>query len=136
MPAWTDGTYSELVSWIDQIVEQQIAAAIKRGDMDTPEHLRGASLDLDTQRGDGWWAEQFVRKERSRLLRDDSLPERATRASAFWRAPTINELTGLITDANKWIVSVNQRLQPADRMDLFDPQEVIADWKPARKNDG
>lgn len=120
------------MSWIDQVVEQQIAAAIKRGEMDIPEHLRGASLDLDTQRGDGWWAEQFVRKERSRLLRDDSLPERAVRAAGFWRAPTLQDLTPLVAAANKWIVGVNQQLQPADQLPLFDPHEVIADWKLAR----
>ena len=123
------------MSWIDQIVEQQIAAAIKRGDLDTPEHLRGKPLDLDTQRGDGWWAEQFVRRERSRLLRDESAPERAARAATFWRAESPAALTALITDANKWVVSVNQQLQPADQLDLFDPSEVMADWRLARRPD-
>ena len=121
------------MSWIDQIVEQQIAAAIKRGELDTPEHLKGKPLDLDTQRGDGWWAEQFVRKERSRLLHDEALPERAQRAAAFWRAPSLAELTSQITGANKWIVGVNQQLQHADHLSLFDPTEVIADWHLARR---
>jgi hypothetical protein len=121
------------MSWIDQVVEQQIAAAIRRGELDTPEHLRGASLDLDTQRGDGWWAEQFVRKERVRLLREDSMPQRAARAAAFWRVPTVPLLLEQVADANKWIAGVNQQLQPADHLDLFVPREVIADWHLARR---
>ncbi len=121
------------MSWIDQIVEQQIAAAIKRGDLDTPAHLRGKPLDLDTQRSDGWWAEQFVRNERSRLLRDESMPERAKRAATFWRAESPADLTVLITNANSWTVGVNQHLRPADQLDLFDPSEVMADWRLARR---
>jgi len=123
------------VSWIDQIVEQQIAAAIARGDLETPTHLRGKTLDLDSQRGDGWWAEQFVRRERSRLLRDESLPERAQRAATFWRAESPAALTALVANANKWIVGVNQQLQPADHLDLFDPSEVMVDWRLARRRE-
>lgn len=121
------------MSWIDQIVEQQIAAAIKRGDLDTPLHLRGKPLDLDTQRGDGWWAEQFVRNERSKLLSDESVPERAQRAATFWRADSLADLTVLVTNANRWVVGVNQQLQAADRLDLFDPSEVMADWRLTRR---
>jgi hypothetical protein len=119
------------VSWIDRIVEQRIAEAIARGELDTPE-LRGASLDLDRQRNDGWWAEQLVRKERSRILREDSLPELATRRAAFWRAPTVPAMLELVADANKWIVGVNQRLLPADAMELFDPHEAVETWKTLR----
>ena len=115
--------------WIDRIVEQQIAEAMARGELDTPDHLRGKPLDLDTPRGDGWWAEQFVRKERSHLLREESQPERAIREAGFWRAATLQELTTRITEANKWIVGTNQRLLPADALALFDPADVVATWR-------
>jgi len=59
------------VSWIDNIVERRIAEAIARDEL-VPDHLKGADLDLDTQRPDGWWAEEFVRRERARLDADDS----------------------------------------------------------------
>ena len=118
-----------MVSWIDRIVEQQIAEAIKRGELDTPDRLKGKPLDLDTQRGDGWWAEQFVQRERSHVLREESLPERATRAAQFWRAGSTAELTALVTGANQWIARLNQRLRPEDALDLFDPREVADTWR-------
>ena len=120
------------MSWIDRIVEQQIAAAIHRGELDVPAHLVGKPLDLDTPRGDGWWAEQFVRNERSRLLHDESLSERAQLSATFWRAESLAALTDLVSGANKWIVGVNRRLQPVDQLQLFDPVEVMADWRLAR----
>lgn len=116
------------VSWIDHIVERQIAEAIARDELE-PAHLRGKPLDLDTRRGDGWWAEQFVRKERSRILREDSVPQRAALQPKFWRAATVHELTELVADANKWIVGINQQLLPADALALFDPRDTIATWK-------
>lgn len=117
------------MSWIDRIVEQQIAEAMQRGELDTPDRLKGKPLDLDTQRGDGWWAEQFVKRERSHLLREESLPERASRRAAFWRAPTPTALTELVTDANRWIAGLNQRLLPTDALELFDPREVTETWR-------
>ncbi|MGB8858781.1 MAG: DnaJ family domain-containing protein [Ilumatobacteraceae bacterium] len=121
------------MSWIDRIVEQQIASAIERGELDTPERLRGKPLDLDTQRGDGWWAEQFVRKERSHLLREESLPQRAALQAKFWHAATLPELTALVTEANRWVAGVNQRLLSADELPLFDPHEAIETWKAVRR---
>ena len=54
------------MSWIENVVERRIAEAIARDEL-VPEHLKGADLDLDTQRTEGWWAEEFVRRERARL---------------------------------------------------------------------
>lgn len=123
------------MSWIDHIVERQIAEAIARDELE-PAHLRGKPLDLDTQRGDGWWAEQFVRKERSRILREDSVPQRAALLPKFWRAATVHELTELVAEANKWIVGVNQQLLPTDALALFDPREVIDTWKSVHPGPG
>lgn len=120
------------MSWIDHIVERQIAEAMARGELDAPEHLRGKPLDLDTTRGDGWWAEQFVRRERSHVLREDSLTERAIREAGFSHAATVQELTTLIADANKWIVGVNERLLPADALPLFEPAGAMATWRSVR----
>lgn len=117
------------MSWIDRIVERQIAEAMARGELDTPEHLRGKPLDLDTQRGDGWWAEQFVRRERSHLVREESMPQRAAYLPRFWRAADITELTALVTEANRWIAATNQRLQHGDQLELFDPREVADTWR-------
>ena len=60
------------VSWVERLVEQRIAEAIERGELD-PGPLRGKPIpDLDQHRPDGWWAEQFVIRERRRLAREDA----------------------------------------------------------------
>lgn len=120
------------MSWIERAVEQQLAAAIERGELETPAHLKGKPLDLDTQRGDGWWAEQFVRKERSQILRDESQAERGRRAAAFWRAPTIEQLDVLVAEANEWVAKVNARLLPADALEPFQPTAVRSTWAAVR----
>lgn len=120
------------MSWIERAVEQQLAAAIERGELETPAHLKGKPLDLDTQRGDGWWAEQFVRKERSQILRDESQGERSRRAAAFWRAPSIDRLDALVAEANQWIASVNARLLPADALEPFQLETVRSTWASVR----
>ena len=70
-----------------------------------------------------------MRKERSRILREDSVPQRAAFQAKFWRAATVHELAELVADANKWIVGINQQLLPADSLALFDPREMIDTWK-------
>jgi hypothetical protein len=70
------------MSWVDLIVERQIAEAMARGDLE-PAALAGAELDLDTQRRPGWWAEQFVERERLKL-RDE--PDAAQQVIEAWRA--------------------------------------------------
>ncbi len=69
------------MSWVDLIVERQIAEAMARGELDAAA-LAGAELDLDTQRRPGWWAEQFVERERLKL-RDE--PDAAHEVVAAWR---------------------------------------------------
>lgn len=115
------------MSYIDLIVEQRIAAAMARGDFDD---LPGAGkpLDLDP-REPGWWAEQFVRRERSRLLRDEVEQDLAGRRAAFWRATTLDELRELVTDANRTLTKANVRLVAEDRFALVDLRETIERWR-------
>jgi hypothetical protein len=70
------------MSWVDLIVERQIAEAMARGELDAAA-LHGAELDLDTSRRPGWWAEQFVEREKLRL-RDE--PDAAQQILDEWRA--------------------------------------------------
>ena len=116
------------VSWIDRVVEQKVAEAIARDELVSPT-MHGKALDLDTQRSDGWWADQFVKRERSRILRDDSLAQRATYPVRFWKAATVAELTDIVAEANRWIVSVNGRMVADDALELFNPRVVIDTWR-------
>jgi hypothetical protein len=62
------------VDFVDRLVDKKITEAIERGEMDTPT-LAGTPIpDLDTMRPPGWWAEQFVEREKARLQADDDRP--------------------------------------------------------------
>ena len=52
------------MSWIERSVEERLANAAAGGELDTPE-LHGKQLDLDMHRSQGWWADQFTRRELS-----------------------------------------------------------------------
>ncbi len=115
------------VSFIDRIVEQQIQAAMARGEFDD---LPGAGkpLDLDP-REPGWWAEQFVRRERSRLLREEVVHDLAVRRAAFWRAGSIDELRELVTETNKVLTKANARMSSEDGLPLVDYGETVERWR-------
>lgn len=69
------------MDWVDAIVERKLREARERGEFDT-RATAGADLDLDTQRTEGWWAQQFVEREKVRL-RDE--PDVAQAMVAEWR---------------------------------------------------
>jgi hypothetical protein len=69
------------MDWVDAIVERTLREARERGEFDISA-TAGADLGLDTQRPDGWWAQQFVERERVRL-RDE--PDAVADMVAEWR---------------------------------------------------
>jgi hypothetical protein len=117
------------VDFIDRMVESRIAEAIERGDLD-PGPLKGKPIDdLDRPRPHGWWAEQFVRRERSRLAREEALERITSWRVQFWRAATIAELRVVVEQANRWAELVNRRLVAEDAIPLFDADEVERSWR-------
>jgi hypothetical protein len=121
------------VSYIDLIVERQIAAAIERGELEVPPALKGRPLpDLDQVRPAGWWAEQFARREQSRLERDEARQERDAWCPRLWRAATRAELEGLVAEANARVDALNERLVADDALDPFVVADVVAIWQRLR----
>ena len=117
------------VGFIDRLVESRIAEAIERGELD-PGPLKGKPIaDIDHPRQEGWWAEQFVRRERSRLAREDALDEIRSWKLRFQRAGTIGELRLAIEDANRWIGRQNDRLVADDALPLFEFGAVEDAWR-------
>lgn len=74
-------SYAGRMDWVDAIVERKLREAQERGEFDTSA-TAGADLGLDIQRPEGWWAQQFVERERVRL-RDE--PDVAQAMVAEWR---------------------------------------------------
>jgi hypothetical protein len=120
------------VDFIDLIVERQIAEAIERGELDSGP-LSGCPIaDLDTTRQQGWWAEQFVRKERSRLAREEALEELGSWRRRFWRAASEAELVPMVAEANERIAHFNLHLIDVDALPAFDVAKVITAWRSLR----
>jgi hypothetical protein len=120
------------VSWIERMLEERLAKAAAEGELDAP-HLAGKPLpDIDTQRGQGWWAEQFVRREHSHDRRQAAEGSAAEARAGFWKAASIEELRGLVDAANQAIAAVNINLVPGDQLELFDWNDVANKWRTIR----
>jgi hypothetical protein len=120
------------VSWIERMLEERLAKAAAEGELDAP-HLAGKPLpDIDTQRTQGWWAEQFVRRERSHDRRQEAEAAAAQARAGFWKAASIEELRRLVDVANQAIATANINLVTGDQLELFDWHDVATKWRTLR----
>lgn len=120
------------MSWIERAVEERLAQAAADGELDTP-HLRGKPIaDLDRPRPQGWWADQFVRRELSHDRRERAETTAAAARVGFWRAADVDELRARVRAANADIVRANVNLVESDRLPLFDAAEIEARWQGLR----
>ena len=117
------------MSWIERSIEERLAQAARSGELDAPELAGRPIADLDRPRRSGWWAEQFVRRERSHDRRIDALAELDRRRAAFWRGPDEVTLRRAIDEANAWIATTNQGLIPADHLSDPDADDVVTRWR-------
>lgn len=120
------------MSWIERSVEQRLANAAAAGELDTPE-LNGKPLDLDSQRGAGWWADQFTRRELSHDRRQAAEDAAEAARATFWRAGDPNELAELVQSANDAIERANINLVEADRLAPFDRADIERRWRELRR---
>jgi hypothetical protein len=122
-----------LVGFLDLLIEKQILAAMERGEFDDLPGKGKPLPDLDVQRSPGWFAEQLVRRERSRVLGEDTRLEVASRRVSFWHAPTLAVLRDRVVAANRHIAETNRVLEPEDRLALFDFSAIVETWRTARR---
>ena len=115
------------MSWIERSVEERLANAAAAGELDTPE-LNGRELDLDSHRSQGWWADQFTRRELSHDRRKVARAAADGARAGFWRASTVDDLRARIGDANQAIVRANVNLIACDRLPLFDVADIETRW--------
>lgn len=110
------------------MVEDRLAKAAAAGELDGGP-LAGKPLpDIDKQRPDGWWAEQFVRRERSHDRREIVVAAVAKARVGFWKATSAKELHDLVARSNEAIVHANINLVEADRVELFDLADIRRRW--------
>ena len=123
------------MSYIDLIVERQIAEAIARGEMDGGP-LQGKPLaDIGSERPPGWWATRTLTGERSAERRREAEGELARRRNALWAAPTRTRLIDLVAETTTWIDATNATLQPVDAIQPLVLQECEDTWTALRAYD-
>lgn len=109
------------------------AAAAADGELDAGP-LHGKPFDdLDRPRPAGWWAEQFVRRERSHDRAKAAAAAAAAARAGFWRAGSVGEVRALVSTANATLVRANLNLVDDDRLALFDVDDVVARWRRLRR---
>jgi hypothetical protein len=116
------------VSWVERSVEERLANAAAAGELDTPA-LKGLQLDLDTPRGQGWWADQFTRRELSHDRRKVAEAAAGVARAGFWRATSLDELRERVREANESVVRANINLIATDRLETFDRADIEARWR-------
>lgn len=124
------------MSWVSRLVEQRLAAAAQDGGLDGGP-LTGKPLpDIDRQRPVGWWAEQFVRRELSHDRQRTALAAARAARARFWQAESLDQLRDRVALANQAIVRANLNMVDGDRIEPFDPDDIISRWRdldPARR---
>lgn len=118
-----------IVSWISRAVEERLAQAAANGELDAPS-LKGKPLpDLDRPRPPGWWADQFVAREKSHDRRADADKAVARARAGFWRCADVAQVRSAVAEANRAIDDANRNLVEADRLEHFDAGDIVARWR-------
>lgn len=118
------------MDWVSRIVEERLAEASKRGELDIPDRLKGRPIPgIDQSRPDGWWADSLVRRERSRVRREDADAALVSARAKFWQAGSEAELTELVAVANTMIAHVNLNVVDDDRFELLDLADIVRRWR-------
>ena len=118
------------MDWVSRIVEERLAEASKHGEFVVPDRLKGKPIPgIDEPRPAGWWAESLVRRERSRVRRENADAALASARVKFWQAGSDAELTELVGSANAMIAHVNLNVVDEDRLELLDLAEIDLRWR-------
>lgn len=118
------------MSWIGRAVEERLARAAAAGELDAAPSLKGKPLpDIDRRRPDGWWADQFVAREKSYDRRQIAMRDAAADRAAFWRCPDVGSLRDSVAAANRRIDVANLNMVPADHVEHFDVDDIIDRWR-------
>ena len=115
-----------------EISERRIDDARERGLFDDlPGHGKPIA-DIDQQRRAGWWAERFVRTERSKVKAMQLEDEIRNAKPALWRLATEGEVRHQVAALNRQIAEYN-RVTTVAPVAPLDMNETVATWARLRQ---
>lgn len=121
------------MTWLSRAVEERLARAAANGELETPT-LKGRPIaDLDRPRPAGWWADQFVARERSHDRRAIAEREAARARIGFWRCVDADAVRAAVATANAAIDAANRDLIASDQIAPFDADDIVERWRGLRR---
>jgi len=119
---------------LSRAAEEHLARASANGELDVADRLKGKPIaDLDQPRASGWWADQFVARERSHDRRAVAQQEAAAARIRFWRCDDLDTLRASVAAANVAIDTANLNLIESDRLARFDVDDIVERWRRVRQ---
>jgi 16S rRNA C967 or C1407 C5-methylase (RsmB/RsmF family) len=118
---------------LSRAAEEHLARAVANGELDVADRLKGKPIaDIDRPRHPGWWADQFVARERSHDRRSAAEQHAAAARIRFWRCADVDTLRADVAVANAAIEKANLNLIESDRLERFDVDDIVARWRRVR----
>lgn len=107
-------------------IERQIQDAIERGDF---EHLPGAGKPLDTSdHGPGWWTRRFLTRIRAADRAAEVARQIDQELGRLWVLSDEATVRNRLAQLNTRLSEANNGLAEEERVDLLDPNQVVATW--------
>lgn len=113
---------------IDAITDRRVEQAREEGLFDNLALTGKPIPDIDHQRQPGWWANQFVTKERNKVKAMQLEEQLRSAMPALWRLKTEAEVRTQVGELNEQIAAYNKvtTLQQRARLDVV---ETLATWR-------
>jgi|FLYL01.1.fsa_nt_gi anion-transporting ArsA/GET3 family ATPase len=115
------------------LAEREIRKAMEQGEFD---HLPGAGKPipgLDRPYDPDWWARRYLERLRRQDAAHQSLREVEAELGRLWALANEDEVRRRVGELNRRLEEVNTVLQPAERVEPFDPEGVVAMWRRMRR---
>lgn len=114
-------------------VERRIEQAQRAGFFDNLE-LHGQPIpDLDTERPEGWWADQFLDRDKAQRQLVAVAQGIPLARNTAWREDNHDEVRRKLIRINQNIAEVNELVERRDRLELLDVEAEMATWREQRR---
>ncbi len=117
------------MSWLESLVDDHIRRAAERGDFDDLPGSGRPIPGLDRPYGPGWWARQFVERERLAEAAREELDDIDRALGEIWPLPSESRVRSAVRDLNLRIEALNAELPAHRRAPPFEFDEIVDLWR-------